>query len=173
MSRVSSVGRRTFLKTTSTVVVGGVVLAGCTGSSSETNDGGTVDTTNSPASGGGTESDGASAFSGWLSDTGNYNNVVDKTETSEVTVSVGTSGNNGPYAFAPPAIEISSGTTVLWKWTGKGSSHNVVAQDGSFESEMKSHQGATFEHPFDSTGTYKYYCTPHKAMGMKGGIVVK
>lgn len=173
MTQTPSVGRRAFLKTSSAVVVGGAVLAGCTGSSSGTNDGATAHTASSPKPGDGADSGDANPFSNWLSDTGNDDGVVDKTGTSEVTVSVGASGNNGPYAFAPPAIEISTGTTVLWKWTGKGGNHNVVAQDGGFESEMQSKQGATFEQSFDSTGTYKYYCTPHKAMGMKGGIVVK
>lgn len=173
MSYLSSVSRRTFLRTTPTIIVGGTVLAGCTGNSSETAEEGPADTANSPSSGTEANSSGTSTFDAWLSDTGNYSNVADKTGTSEVTVSVGAQGNNGAYAFAPPAIEISTGTTVLWKWTGKGGNHDVVAQNSSFESELQSTEGATFEHTFDDTGTYKYYCTPHRAMGMKGGIVVK
>ena len=173
MSHLSSVSRRTFLRATPTIVVGGTVLAGCTGNSSGTAEERPADTANSPSSGSESNSSGTSTFDAWLSDTGNYSNVADKTGTSEVTVSVGVQGNNGAYAFAPPAIEISTGTTVLWKWTGKGGNHDVVAQNGSFESELQGTEGATFEHSFDSSGTYKYYCTPHRAMGMKGGIVVK
>jgi plastocyanin len=48
-----------------------------------------------------------------------------------------------------------------------------VAKSGDFESDMMSEQGATFERTFDSAGTYEYYCNPHKALGMKGAIVVE
>jgi len=33
--------------------------------------------------------------------------------------------------------------------------------------------GHIFSQTFDDTGTTKYYCMPHKTMGMKGAIVVK
>lgn len=112
-------------------------------------------------------------FDGWFDGVSNYDGVTDRTGTDEVEVTVGVKGNGGHFAFAPPAVTISTGTTVRWKWTGKGSVHNVVAKNGDFQSEPLSAAGETFEHIFETAGTYKYSCTPHKSSGMRGVIVVK
>lgn len=162
MRPTASPSRRTFLKTAAAVSVAGPLLAGCT--SSGTQSGGD--------SSSGSDGGGAPAFGGWLDDTANYDSVADKTGASAVAVEVGAESTNGPYAFAPPAIRIGTGTTVTWKWTGEGGSHNVAAQDGSFKSELSAEKGHTFEHTFDNSGTYKYSCEPHEAMGMKGVVVV-
>ncbi|MFC7196939.1 halocyanin domain-containing protein [Halosimplex aquaticum] len=37
---------------------------------------------------------------------------------------------------------------------------------------MISEAGATFSHTFESAGVTKYACVPHKAMGMKGAVIV-
>jgi hypothetical protein len=50
--------------------------------------------------------------------------------------------------------------------------HNVVGQDGSFESELTDEEGHTFSHTFEEAGVYRYVCGPHEAMGMKGAVVV-
>ncbi|MFB6125984.1 MAG: halocyanin domain-containing protein [Halolamina sp.] len=113
------------------------------------------------------------SFDGWMENVGNYDGVVDRTGQSEVTVKVGTEANGGAYGYGPAAVRVSAGTTVSWEWTGNGGSHNVVARDGSFESELVGEGGHTFTHTFESTGTTKYYCQPHKTMGMKGVVVVE
>ncbi|UPV76564.1 halocyanin domain-containing protein (plasmid) [Halorussus limi] len=113
-----------------------------------------------------------SPFGGWFDNVSNYDGVVDETGSSEVTIEVGAKGNNGNFAFGPAAVRVDPGTKVVWKWTGKGGSHNVTAEDGSFESEMSGEQGHTFSHKFQQKGVFKYACTPHKAMGMKGAVVV-
>jgi halocyanin-like protein len=113
------------------------------------------------------------SFDGWFDDVSNYDSVVDETGSSEVTVEVGAEGNTGNFAFAPAATKISKGTKVVWEWTGKGAAHNVVAEGGEFESETVNQEGYTFSHTFDSAGTYKYACTPHRTLGMKGAIVVE
>ncbi|HET7324346.1 MAG TPA: halocyanin domain-containing protein [Halococcus sp.] len=178
MRPTPSTGRRTFLKT-ATVAGAGALLAGCTstgtadsgdGSSGSDNNGTSAD---SDSAGGASSSGGASAFDGWLDGTNYDGSVTDKTGASEATVKVGAETSSGPYAFAPPAVTVKTGTTVIWEWTGDGGSHNVVAQDGSFESELSAEKGHTFEHTFDSSGTYKYFCAPHKSMGMKGVVLVK
>ena len=61
---------------------------------------------------------------------------------------------------------------MVWEWTGEGGTHNVVAEDGPFESETVDGDGHTFEHTFDAVGTYRYVCTPHRSLGMKGAVVV-
>lgn len=107
----------------------------------------------------------------YLSDANEYDgSIADQTGEDEVTVDVG--GGNG-LAFTPPAIRIDSGTTVTWEWTGEGGTHNVVHEDGEFESELYSEAGATFEHAFEEAGNYRYYCNPHRGSGMLGGVVVE
>jgi halocyanin-like protein len=111
-------------------------------------------------------------LSAWFSSTGNADSVTDRTGKSKVTVEVGTSGNGSAFGFGPAVVRVDPGTTVVWEWTGKGGSHNVVAEDGSLESDLLGDEGATFEHTFESAGVTKYACTPHKTMGMKGAVVV-
>ncbi|WP_436925268.1 halocyanin domain-containing protein [Halosimplex amylolyticum] len=111
-------------------------------------------------------------LSDWFSNVSNVDGVVDETGKSEVTVEVGVQGNNGAFGFGPAAVRVDPGTKVVWEWTGEGTPHNVVAEDGSFESDMISEAGATFTHTFESAGVTKYACVPHKAMGMKGAVVV-
>jgi len=182
MSRDSDLDRRTFLRATAAAALAGsTALAGCSSASSDAgNDG---DTQAPDASGGGDGGDssgsnggsggGSTDFGGWFDDTSNFDGVVDETGTERVTVEVGATGNDGNFAFDPPAIRVSEGTTVVWKWTGEGGSHDVVAADGSFEADLNGTAGHTFEHTFDASGTTKYYCMPHKSMGMKGAVVVE
>jgi plastocyanin len=47
--------------------------------------------------------------------------LVDATGRGAVTVTVGTPGNGGSFAFDPAALEVARGTTVRWTWTGDGS----------------------------------------------------
>jgi halocyanin-like protein len=112
-------------------------------------------------------------FGGWMSDVGNYEGVVDATGQGEVTVTVGAEGNGGNFAFGPAAVKVDPGTAVVWEWNGEGGQHNVVAEEGGdFESELTTEAGTTFEQTFDAEGVVKYYCTPHRALGMKGVVVV-
>lgn len=184
--------RRSVVLSTSTLALGGLTaLAGCSGGSGGGSDseggdgddgGGTATETESEDSNGGNGNGGGSgsgggggtpSFDGWMSNVGNYDGVADETGSDQVTVAVGAQGNGGNFAFDPPAIRVSTGTTVVWEWTGKGAQHNVAADGGGFESDMTSEEGYTFEHTFSEAGTYKYVCTPHKTLGMKGVVVVE
>jgi len=108
----------------------------------------------------------------WFENTSNYDGVVDHTDSDAVTVEVGTQANGGAFGFGPAAIRVAAGTTVTWSWSGDGGSHNVVDTDGNFESDLVDSEGHTFEHTFESEGTYTYSCVPHETMGMKGAVVV-
>ncbi|WP_224271094.1 halocyanin domain-containing protein [Haloprofundus salinisoli] len=150
-----STDRRRLLGVASRLALVGL-LAGCT---------------NAP-NGGGSGSNGENdptSVDSWLSNTGNYDGVVDATESASVTVEVGARGNNGANAFAPAAIEISPGTTVTWEWVD--GYHNVVATAGQFDSG-EAEQNAAFEHTFEAAGTVYYYCEPHRSIDMKGAIIV-
>lgn len=153
-----------------------VAIAGCSsgdggngnGNGGNGGNGGSGNGNGSNGGGGGVPSE----VSDYLSDANGFDSsLADKTGSSEVTVEVGT-GDNG-YGFTPPAIQVDSGTKVVWEWTGKGNTHNVVHEDGDFESELSAEEGFTFEHTFESSGTFLYYCQPHKSLGMKGAVVVE
>jgi serine/threonine-protein kinase len=99
--------------------------------------------------------------------------LADRTGQDEVTVSVG-GGDNG-FAFDKPGIVVSTGTTVIWEWTGEGGTHNIVSDDGSdyeFESELTDKTGYTIEQTVDETGVALYVCTPHRTLGMYGAVAV-
>ena len=149
--RDARLGRRRLLRAGAGAVGAGLVGAGATGTAAAQ----------------------SGPFGGWMSDVGNYEGVVDATGQSEVTVTVGASGNGGNFAFGPAAVQVDPGTTVLWEWNGEGGQHNVVAEEGGdFESELAAEAGITFDQTFESEGIVKYYCTPHRALGMKGVVVV-
>ncbi|MHB9285981.1 halocyanin domain-containing protein [Halobacteriales archaeon Cl-PHB] len=112
-------------------------------------------------------------FGGYLDDVGNYDGTVaDARGQNAVSVTIGAQGNGGAFAFGPPAVHVDSGATVTWEWTGEGGSHNVVHEEGDFESELVGDEGHTFEYTFEEDGIYLYYCQPHKGLGMKGAVVV-
>ncbi|WP_049893780.1 halocyanin domain-containing protein [Salinarchaeum sp. Harcht-Bsk1] len=110
-------------------------------------------------------------YGGWFDDTGNFEGTVDWTGRDSVTIDVG-AGDDGRL-FAPPAVRVDAGTTITWEWSGAGGPHNVVAEDGSFDSGSSTASGdATYEYTPESTGTYRYVCVPHESMGMVGAVDV-
>jgi plastocyanin/uncharacterized membrane protein YozB (DUF420 family) len=75
------------------------------------------------------------------------------------------------FAFEPPELTITAGTTVIWiDDLGK---HTVEADDGSFKSETLT-AGGRFEHKFTQPGRFPYHCDFHGAagQGMAGVIIV-
>lgn len=109
----------------------------------------------------------------WLQDANNYDDVEDMTGEEEVTVEVGV-GDEG-YAFGPAAVQVDTGTTVMWEWTGEGGAHDVTSNDDSdfdFDSGDPA-EDDEFEHTFEDAGTGLYFCTPHQTQGMKGAVVVE
>lgn len=120
-------------------------------------------------------SGGSGQFDGFFENVGNYNGVDARTGTAAITITVGAEGNGGSYAFNPPAVRITPGTTVTFEWVSN--THNVLPTDQpektnwDGEPEIKS-SGYSFTSTFDRAGTYKYICEPHRSRGMKGAIVV-
>jgi halocyanin-like protein len=118
----------------------------------------------------------AQAYDGWLSDVDNYEATIDNTGRKSVTVDVGAGENS--VLFDPPAILVDPGTTVVWEWTGDGGTHNVVHDAGddegeaAFESELTDEPGATFEYTFEDEAAFRYFCSPHRTIGMKGVVAV-
>ncbi|WP_332897358.1 halocyanin domain-containing protein [Haladaptatus sp. CMSO5] len=113
-----------------------------------------------------------SSLETWFANTDNVTELVDLRGKGTVDIAVGSAGNGGSFGFEPAAVRVDPGTTVRWTWTGEGGMHNVVAKDGSFESEFYSTAGETFEFVPDAAGVTRYACAPHEMMGMKGALVV-
>ncbi|WP_254273478.1 halocyanin domain-containing protein [Haloarcula marina] len=114
-------------------------------------------------------------YGGWFDDVSNYEGeTVDRTGQDTVEVTVGAAGNNGAFAFDPPAVRVSPGTEVVWTWNGEGGGHNVVSDgDGPLDSgDPVAESGTTYSYTFEETGIYKYVCEPHLSLGMKGAVVV-
>lgn len=112
-------------------------------------------------------------YRGWFNGVSNYDSTIDARGQSEVTVKVGSQGNNGYFAYAPPAVAVSPGTEVRWEWTGDGGAHDVSAEQGAFDSgEPVRNPESPFTYTFDSPAIYKYFCTPHRTLGMRGAVFV-
>ncbi len=74
-------------------------------------------------------------------------------------------------AFSPSTLTVSRGTTVTWKNTD-GIAHTATSDAGVWDTgNMPAGSSKTFT--FNTTGTYSYFCTYHRAMGMVGTIIVQ
>jgi plastocyanin/uncharacterized membrane protein YozB (DUF420 family) len=75
------------------------------------------------------------------------------------------------FSFEPKEITISTGMTVVW--TDLQGMHSIAADDGSFESEILD-SGGRFEHKYENSGVFPYYCPLHGDKGSKemAGIVI-
>jgi len=142
-------GRRRFLQTTAVLAGGGAVAGAARPAAGETAD-----------------------LAAWFENVSNYEGIVDARGQSDVTVTVGASGNGGSFAFEPAAVRVDPGTTITWEWTGEGGQHDVAAEDDAYGSDLLGNAGDTFEHTFEDGGVSRYACTPHKTMGMKGAVIV-
>lgn len=151
------ISRRRYLHGLSVLSTG--IVAGC----SDSDGNGAVGTVNAP-----------NEVAAYLSETSNFEgNMEDETDADRTIVDVGAEGNGGHFAFAPPALQVTTETTVVWEWTGRGDGHNLVEESEYFSSGSPvSRSDATFELVLQEPGTYFYYCQPHESVGMKGALVV-
>jgi plastocyanin len=72
------------------------------------------------------------------------------------------------FAFDPADASVAVGTTVTWT-NDDSPKHRIKSGDGSFDGEDLA-TGDTFEHTFDTAGTFDYVCGIHPTM--KGTITV-
>jgi plastocyanin/uncharacterized membrane protein len=77
--------------------------------------------------------------------------------------------------FDAIGIHVEPGTTVQFEIAS--GSHSATAYEDRIPDEATPFDSGTisegsFEHTFDTPGTYDYYCQPHRSMGMVGRIVV-
>jgi len=92
------------------------------------------------------------------------------------TVAVGPGGN---FVFEPETAYVQPGETVVFEW--ESDFHNIVVENQPSAANWEGTPGGpsdtydtgyTYEYTFTETGTYDYYCDPHRAQGMVAAIVV-
>ncbi|WP_254538412.1 plastocyanin/azurin family copper-binding protein [Halomarina litorea] len=97
------------------------------------------------------------------------------------------------FSYEPERVTIRPGTTVRWV-NDSDVGHTVTAYEdgipadaayfasGGFESERAARadvsggllaSGEAYEHTFEATETFEYFCIPHEGSGMTGGVVVR
>ena len=73
-------------------------------------------------------------------------------------------------------------SSVRRRTNNKGGPHNVVFDEDNIPagvdqekismSDQLGEEGATFTMSFDTSGTYGYYCEPHRGAGMQATLIV-
>ena len=74
--------------------------------------------------------------------------------------------------YSMDVAEIEVGDTITWVPTSKGHNVQIIAAPEGYEIPKKSKFNKEVTLSFSVPGVYYYICTPHKAMGMIGLIVV-
>ena len=100
--------------------------------------------------------------------------------------------------FDPDSITIAPGDTIVWENVGSVG-HTVTAYEddipeeaeyfaaGGFDSEQAARNnyspgdpdsgdiagGESFQHTFETTGEYEYFCIPHETVGMVASVTVQ
>jgi plastocyanin len=84
------------------------------------------------------------------------------------------------FEFSPPSITIAQGDKVTWHWAGPDTNHSVTSDSGqadSWDSDPGKFPSAadhpptdTFDHTFNTAGTFTYLCKVHSSM--TGRVIV-
>lgn len=84
---------------------------------------------------------------------------------ADLDVGAGSKVSIANFAFTPAAITVKRGTTVSWS-NDDGSPHAVAFKDGAPGAKsLLPHDG--FSRPFDTAGTFDYFCSFHPYMTAK------
>lgn len=109
-------------------------------------------------------------YGDWFANLSDFEGTLDLRHYDDVRIAVGAAGG---LRFAPVAIQVTSGTRIVWEWTGRGGEHDVVEVNGAFESPLETEAGFRFEQVLHESGHYMYSCIPHDHMGMRGAVVIE
>lgn len=167
--------RRAYLKKVTTVAAAG--LAGCVAPNAETE---------TPA--GETPTEAGTPTSAEMETPGETETPAGEetpTGDAELPSTVQMVTEDGEYYFDPVGLLVEQGETITWRIESGAHSSTAYHPDNDddasripegaepWDSGILSEQGATFDYTFEVGGTYDYYCTPHKTLGMVGRIVVE
>ncbi len=76
------------------------------------------------------------------------------------------------FNFQPPSLTIAPGDTVRWIVGVTCCGHTVTRTASPAWDSGPLNSGDTFERAFPVCGTYDYFCTPHRSIGMVGRVKV-
>lgn len=77
-------------------------------------------------------------------------------------------------SFSPSSLTVSPGDTVIWMMRESGTTHTVTPNGHSaFSRAESSTAGEMMRVVFSATGSYAYFCEPHRGSGMTGSITVQ
>ena len=76
--------------------------------------------------------------------------------------------------FSTKIVKVDVGDIVVWKATNRGHNVEFIMKGGVPEGveKFKSKRGKDTEYTFSISGIYAYWCSPHKAAGMIGFVIV-
>ena len=74
--------------------------------------------------------------------------------------------------YSQDIARVAVGDTITWVPTSKGHNVEFIAAPDGWDIPKKSKNNKEVAITFDVPGIYVYQCTPHKAMGMIGLVVV-
>ncbi|WP_435062994.1 plastocyanin/azurin family copper-binding protein [Halobaculum sp. EA56] len=118
---------------------------------------------------------GATAAAGAVA-AGSGTAAAQATADGQGTVEVGAGSQGLKYVpGTDQTFYVTPGTTVTFEWVSDG--HNIVVDSAPSGSSWSGHEpiedeGFVHEHTFETTGTYEYYCDPHRSVGMVGTLEV-
>jgi len=96
------------------------------------------------------------------------------TTTDSKTVTVDIKANN--FSFDKRTITVNEGDTVRIVFSNEQGFHDFVIDEFDARTkQLNAGQTETIEFVADKTGTFEYYCSvgTHRAMGMKGNLIVE
>jgi plastocyanin len=77
--------------------------------------------------------------------------------------------------FSPKNASVARGSRVTWRWRGN-SLHNVTftkVPRGASKRSSGTKDSGRFSRSFTKKGTYRYVCTIHRSLGMRGSVAVR
>ncbi len=80
------------------------------------------------------------------------------------------------FAFSPKEIKVKKGDKVKIIFKNSGGFHDFVLDEFSVKTaQIKDGESAEVSFTADKTGTFEFYCSvgSHRAMGMKGNLIVE
>ena len=94
-------------------------------------------------------------------------------QAADITVDMLNKRDDGAkMVYSQDVARIDVGYTVTWVPTAKGHNVEIIAAPDGYDIPKKSKLSKEVSITFDTPGVYLYQCTPHKAMGMLGVVVV-
>ena len=84
--------------------------------------------------------------------------------------------SGSPFKFSMSEIKVKKGDTVRIVFTNVEGTHDwVIDEFNAATKQLKAGESETIEFVADKAGTFEYYCSvgSHRAMGMKGNLIVE